>query len=88
MVLIQKQKPIAYFIQALSTRARAKSVHERELMTFVIAIQRWRHYLLGQEFVVWTNQCSLRFLMQKMEVRSQYQRWVIKLLDYDFVIEY
>lgn len=39
-VLMQKQRPVAYFSQTLSMRAQAKSVYERELMAIVLAIQR------------------------------------------------
>lgn len=53
-VLSQNGRPIAYFNQTLSERARGKSVYERELMAVVLAIQKWRHYLLGHRFTVCT----------------------------------
>lgn len=46
-VLMQHQRPITYFSQALTDRQRQKSVYERELRAIVFAIQKWRHYLLG-----------------------------------------
>jgi len=41
-VLLQEGKPITFMSQKFSERAQAKSVYERELMTIVLAIQRWR----------------------------------------------
>lgn len=65
VVLMQDGRPLAYLSQALSLRGRAKSVYERELMAIVLAVQKWRHYLMGMHFVIRTDQRSLRFLMDQ-----------------------
>lgn len=57
-VFMQNQRPIASFSQVLTARARLKSVYERKLMAIVLAIQKWRSYLLGQRFIVRTDQQS------------------------------
>lgn len=64
-VITQKQRPIAYFNQQLSPQARLKSVYERELMAIVLAIQKWRHYLLGHRFTVCTDQRALKHLLEQ-----------------------
>ena len=87
-VLMQNQRPVAFFSQALPITHRFKAVYEREIMAIVLAVQKWRPYLLGKPFVVRTDQKSLKFLLEQRAIEGEYQRWIVKLLGYDFVIEY
>ncbi|MCH98750.1 RNA-directed DNA polymerase (Reverse transcriptase), partial [Trifolium medium] len=87
-VLMQQRQPIAFFSKALSDGNLTKSVYEKELMALVLSIQHWRHYLLGKEFVVYTDHKSLKhFLQQKISSPDQ-QCWLAKLLGYQFEVKY
>jgi len=65
VVLMQEGRPITYISQKLSNTTQRKSVYERELMAIVLATQKWRHYLLGQRFTVFTDLKSLKFLLEQ-----------------------
>jgi hypothetical protein len=87
-VLMQTKQPIAFLSKALKGRALLLSTYEKELLSLVTAIQHWRPYLLGNTFTVRTDHQALKFLLeQKIGTPSQ-QRWLSKLIGYDFVIEY
>ena len=75
-VLMQSHRPVAYFSQVLLARERQKSIYERELMAIVLAVQKWRHYLLDRHFIVRTDQSSLKFLLQQRLLNEYYQKWV------------
>ena len=87
-VLIQNQRPIAYYSHTLAVRDRVKPVYERELMAVVMTVQRWRPYLLGKRFKVKTDPRSLKFLLEQRVIQPQYQKWISKLLGYSFEVIY
>ena len=57
-------------------------------MAVVLAVQRWRPYLLGRTFIVKTDQRSLKFLLEQRVIQPQYQKWIAKLLGYSFEVVY
>jgi hypothetical protein len=85
---MQDRKPIAYLSKALKGKALHMSTYENELFSLVTTIQKWRPYLLGQFFSVKTDQQSLKFLLEQKVGTPFQQKWLTKLLGYDFIVEY
>ena len=87
-VLQQNQRPIAFFSQALGPKNQALSTYERELIAIVHAVRKWQNYLQGRHFVIKTDHSSLKyFLGQRTNTQFQ-QKWVAKLLGFDYEIQY
>lgn len=84
---MQEAHPITFLSQGLSIRA-SKSVYERELMAIVFVVQKRRHYLMGQHFIIRTDQRSLQFLMDQHVMAEEQQKWITKLMGFDFEIQY
>ncbi|KAL6286677.1 hypothetical protein ACE6H2_011067 [Prunus campanulata] len=87
-VLSQDGHPIAFLSKPLSGRHLSLSVYEKEMMAVILAIQKWRPYLLGQQFNILTDHQTIRhFLSQRVTTPVQ-QRWLLKLMGYNFTLQY
>ena len=81
-VLLQKQldddkwHPIAYQSQAFNGAGRNYDVHDRELLSFVHAVQHWEHYLLGIPFEWHTDHRNLTYFMEKQDLTGRQHRWL------------
>lgn len=57
-------------------------------MAIVLAVKKWRHYLLGHQFIIKTDHRALKYLLEQLGLGNEQQRWVSKLLGYTFEIQY
>lgn len=64
-VLMQGERPISFFSQALHGKNLALSTYEKEMLALVKAVQRWRPYLLSAKFLVHTDKKSLQYLLDQ-----------------------
>ncbi|CAL1395604.1 unnamed protein product [Linum trigynum] len=87
-VLMQGERPIAFMSRALGVQKQGLSAYAKEMMAIIAAVQLWRPYLLGRQFFIRTDQRSLRFLLEQRNTTPEQQKWVSKLLVYDYVIIY
>ena len=61
-VLSQENHPIAFFSEKLNDDKLKYSMNDKELYAIVQALKYWRHYLLPQESVLYSDHEALRFL--------------------------
>jgi hypothetical protein len=87
-VLMQEGKPIAFLSKALGEKHKSLSIYEKEFLALLMAVEKWRHYLQRQEFIIFTDHKSLSYL-QEQNLHSEMQRKVMtRLMGLQFKIVY
>ena len=70
--VLRQERPIAFHSQALHGKNLLLSTYEKEMLALVMAVRKWRHYLLGRKFLVRTDQKSLQYLCsQQITTKAQ-----------------
>jgi hypothetical protein len=62
---MQCNRPVAFLSKKLGVRNQSLSTYEKELMALFTAVTKWKHYLLGAEFIIKTDQISLKYLLEQ-----------------------
>lgn len=89
-VLGQKENLITHAIYFLSknlTPAELNyTVTEKEFLTVIYAINKFRHYITGYEVFVHTNPSTIRYLMNKPVTNVRITRWLLPLQEFDITL--
>ena len=64
-MLMQEGYPIAYLSKALSPNHQSLSTYEKQLMAVVMAVDKWRSYLLGKHFIIRNDHFILKYIMEQ-----------------------
>ncbi|GJX90609.1 putative reverse transcriptase domain-containing protein [Tanacetum coccineum] len=76
VVLMQREKVIAYASQQLKIHEKNYMTHDLELGAVVFALKIWRHYLYGTECTVFTDHKSLQHILNQKELNMRQRRWL------------
>ena len=58
------------------------------MLAILHALKKWRPYVMGRNFKVKTNHDSLKHFFEQRLSSEEQQKWVTKMLGYDFEIVY
>ena len=78
--------PIAYASKKLLPRERNYSVIEKECLAIIWAIEKFRKYLFGEEFILECDHKPLSFMQTAKALNPRIMRWALKLQPYRFRI--
>ena len=59
---------------------------EKELLTIVYAIDKFKHYLTGYSTFVHTDDSTIKYLMNKPITNARVTRWLLILQEFDISI--
>ncbi|GJS24860.1 putative reverse transcriptase domain-containing protein [Tanacetum coccineum] len=88
VVLMQREKVIAYASHQLKIHEKNYTTHDLELGAVVFALKILRHYLYGTKCIVFTDHKSLQHILDQRELNMRQHRWLELLSDYDCDIRY
>nr|GFC36016.1 putative reverse transcriptase domain-containing protein [Tanacetum cinerariifolium] len=88
VVLMQREKVIAYASRQLKIHEKNYTTHDLELGAVVFALKIWRHYLCRTKCTMFTDHRSLQHILDQKELNMRQRRWLELLRDYDCEIHY
>jgi hypothetical protein len=78
--------PISFTSINISTYEMNFNTTKREGLAMVYVLQKFRHYLLGGHFKMFTDHFSLKYLVKKPVLGGRICRWILLFQEYDFDI--
>ncbi|GJU20459.1 putative reverse transcriptase domain-containing protein [Tanacetum coccineum] len=88
IVLMQREKVIAYASRQLKIHEKNYMTHDLELGAVVFSLKLWRHYLYGTKCTVFTDYKSLQHILTQKELNMRQRCWLELLSDYNCEIHY
>ncbi|CAN6695163.1 unnamed protein product [Malus baccata var. baccata] len=77
---------IYYASRTLNDAQLNYSTTEKELLTVVFALDKFRSYLIGTKVIVFTDHAALKYLFTKKEAKPRLIRWMLLLQEFDIEI--
>ena len=89
--LNQNGRPVAFFSRTLNQSEKHHSPIEKEASAIVESFRKWKHYLLGNQFTLLTDQEALSFMYNRHKNKiknDKIMRWKLELSPYKYEVVY
>ena len=67
-VLMQSRRVVAYGSRQLKNHEQNYPTHDSKFATIVFSLKIWRHYLYGEQFKVFSDHKSLRYIFTQRDL--------------------
>ena len=83
---MQSGRVMAYGSKQLKNHELNYPTHDMELVIVVFALKIWRHYLYGEQFEMYSDHKSLKYIFTQRDLNMRQRKWMEFLEDYDFTL--
>ena len=81
-------QPIYYASNSMTKTEKNYNTIEREALGIIYAVAKFRHYLLGNKFVLHVDHQALVYIVNKASLVGKMARWMLILQEFYFVIQH
>ena len=83
---MQKGRVGAYASRQLKNHKKIYHTLDLELAIVVFALKIWQHNLYGENFEVFSNHESLKYIFTQKDLNSRKKRWMETFEDFNFTL--
>jgi hypothetical protein len=84
----KSDQPIVYASRLLNKAEQNYNTTNKEVLTMVFSLHKFKHYLLSNKFVFYVDHMALVYLVNIPQVSGRIVRWLLLFLEYDFIVVY
>ena len=88
MCFMQSGRVVAYGSWQLKNHEQSYPTYDMELASIVFALKMWCHYLYSEQFEVFSDHKSLKYIFTQRDLNIRQRMWMEYLEDYDFTLHY
>ena len=87
-VLSQDNRPVAFFNKKVCETRSKWLAYELEFFVVVRTLKHWKHYLIQNEFVLYTNHQALKHINSQASINGMHARWVAYIQCFNFTLKH
>jgi hypothetical protein len=88
VVLSQDNILVSYLSENMNENNINYSMYDKEFYDIIQALKKWRHYLVPQEFVLYSDNQALQFITRHEKLNRRHEKWVAFMKNFNFVIKH
>jgi hypothetical protein len=87
-LFMQNQHLISFESRKIREPKKLYMIYDKEMLAIMHALANFKKYLVGRHFGVRTDHNNLRYFLEQWNLNESQHKWVSKVQEYDFYIEY